>query len=347
MNAKARSLTALLAATAALLVSADAAARGKLDVVYLVNGDRITGEILDLAYGELTVKTDSLGTVEIEWPDVVRIDSPHRFSVETNANVRYFGHIGTASEPGHILVTTNSDRIDLGVGDVARLGQIEAGFIDRLNGSISLGFNQTKSSETSSLYFGFDTEYRSEKFNTSLTGSYTSNTTPSDGTFNQYQVESTSQFLRAGDRFWLALGSYESNKQQGIDGRLLAGGASGKYLIRNQDSELATFAGVAFTQEWATITADDQQSVEGVLGLQWKVFRFKDPETLLTSRLTVLPSLTQTGRYRATADIALSYEIINDLNFVLSLNSNYDSDPPTVGSDTVDYSLSTSLGYKF
>lgn len=347
MNATLHRLAALLVATAALLLSADATARPKTDVIHLVNGDRITGEIVELAYGELKVKTDSLGTVEIEWPDVVRIDSPHTFSVETNANVRYFGHIGAAPEPGRILVKTDAEHVVLGVVDVARVGQIEAGFIDRLNGSISLGFDQTKSSETSTLTFGFDTEYRSEKFNTSLSGSYTSNKTPTDGTFSQYQIASTTQFLRPGDRFWLALGSYESNEQQGIDGRLLMGGATGKYLVRNQDSELATFAGLAFTQEWATVAADDQQSAEGVLGLQWKVFRFKDPETTLTSQLVALPSITESGRYRATADISLSYEIVNDLDLVLSLNSNYDSDPPTLGSDKIDYSLSTSLAYKF
>jgi hypothetical protein len=104
---------------------------------------------------------------------------------------------------------------------------------------------------------------------------------------------------------------------------------------------------VAFTQEWASLSSDDQQSAEGVLGLAWKVFRFRAPETILTSNLLVLPGLTETGRYRAVADISLSYEIVNNLDFVLSLDSNYDSDPPTAGSDNVDYSLSTSLAYKF
>lgn len=347
MNARSPRLAALFAVVAALLLSTDASARAKSDVIHLINGDRITGEIIELAYGELQVKTDSLGTVEIEWPDVVRIDSPHTFSVETNANARYFGHVGAAPEPGRVLVTTGTAQVILAVGDVARVGQIETGFIDRLNGSISLGFDQTKSSETSTLTFGFNVEYRSEKFNSSLDGNYNSNKTPTDGTFSQYQLWSATQFLRPGDRFWLALGSFESNKQQGIDGRLLLGGASGKYLIRNEDTELATFAGIALTQEWATLAADDQQSAEGVLGLQWKVFRFKDPETTLTSQLVVLPGLTETGRYRATGDVSLSYEIINNLDFILSLNSNYDSDPPTAGSDKVDYSLSTSLAYKF
>jgi hypothetical protein len=347
MNATFHRPAALIAALAALLLSTDAIARPKNDVIYLLNGDRITGEIVDLAHGELTVKTSSLGTIEIEWPDVARIDSPYTFSVETNANVRYYGSIGAAPESGGILVTTRSDQVVLKVGEVARIGQLEAKFIESLNGSISLGFDQTKSSDTSTLTSGFDIEYRTEKFNASLYGSYTANKTPAEGTFTQYRIQNTNQFLRPGDRFWLSLASFESNEEQGIDGRLLLGGAAGKYHFRTQDSELSTYAGVAFTQEWASLSSDDQQSAEGVLGLAWKVFRFRAPETILTSNLLVLPGLTETGRYRAVADISLSYEIVNNLDFVLSLDSNYDSDPPTAGSDNVDYSLSTSLAYKF
>jgi hypothetical protein len=217
MNATFHRPAALVAALAVLLLSTDAIARPKTDVIHLVNGDRITGEIIELAHGELTVKTNSFGTVEIEWPDVARIDSPHTFSVETNANVRYFGNIREAPVPGRILVTTDTDYVVLKVGDVAQLGQIEPRFIDRLNGSISLGFDQTKSSETSTLTAGFDIEYQSEKVNRSLDGSYTANKTPEEGTFTQYQIKNINQFLRPSDRFWLSLASFESNEEQGID----------------------------------------------------------------------------------------------------------------------------------
>jgi Protein of unknown function, DUF481 len=128
---------------------------------------------------------------------------------------------------------------------------------------------------------------------------------------------------------------------------LLLSGGVGRYWRRKADSEFATFAGLAVTQEWAVGYADDQQSVEGVLGLQWKIFRFKDPETTLTSRLQVLPSLTESGRYRGTAYVSLRHEIVNDLFIDLSFNGAYDSDPPNVTADSTDYSVTTSLGYKF
>ncbi|MGE0031997.1 MAG: DUF481 domain-containing protein [Steroidobacteraceae bacterium] len=347
MNARLHRLTLPVAALAALLVSTAAFARGKTDVIYMVNGDRLTGEITELEYGQLTLKTDSLGTVEIDWLDVARIESGHTFSVESNAGLIYNGTISPGTESGHFVIATSTGATELVVGDVARIGQLEAGFIERLNGSVSLGFNETKSSDVSTLSFAFDTEYRSERIIAGLNGSFTANSTPDLGTFKQYEIEFGNQFLRPGDKFWLALASYESNEQQGIDGRLLAGAGRGKYLIRRQDSELATYAGVAFTQEWAASSADDQQSVEGLLGVQWKIFRFKDPETSLTSQLLLLPSITQSGRYRVRAGISLRHELVNDLYLGLNFNGNYDNEPPTAGSESVDYTVSTSLGYKF
>ena len=67
-------------ARAALTVACWLAAVGtasaqKTDVVELRNGDRITCEIQKLARGKLTVKTDGIGTISIEWDDVERVRS--------------------------------------------------------------------------------------------------------------------------------------------------------------------------------------------------------------------------------------------------------------------------------
>lgn len=338
---------ALAAGAAALLCGPTAHARDKSDVITLVNGDRITGEIVDLEFGQLTVKTDSIGTIRIEWLEVARIDSHHSFAVEANDGRRFSGLITPAATSGHFMVATATETVDLTVSAVARIGQLEAGFIERLTGSVSLGFDATKSSDVGTLRFDFDTEYRSDRNVANLSGDFTATDTADQGTLNQYSLTFLHQFLRPGDKFWLALATYESNEQQGIDGRLLLGGARGKYLLRRQDAEFSTYAGVGVTQEWASGAADDIQSVEALLGLRWKIFRFKDPETSLTSQLLVLPSLTETGRYRVRAGISLRHEIVKDLFSELSFKGAYDNEPPTAGAELLDYSVSTSLGYKF
>ena len=52
------------------------------DIVTLRNGDRLTGEILSVEHGQLALKTDALGTVYIEWPQVTGLSSRFPFMVE-------------------------------------------------------------------------------------------------------------------------------------------------------------------------------------------------------------------------------------------------------------------------
>ena len=72
-------------------------ARPKTDVIILKNGDRITGEIKKMERGRLSLSTDSMRTVSIEWEDVERITSQYYFEIETtvgNKILRQRGHSG-------------------------------------------------------------------------------------------------------------------------------------------------------------------------------------------------------------------------------------------------------------
>ena len=343
MSFIARCFVAITAA-ACLAWHLPAEARPKADTVVLRNGDRITGEIVELKYGQLRVKTDSMGTVMIEWLEVARIESPYDFVVESTAGARQIGKLGPGSAPGRLQVAGASE---LAVSEIASIGEIEAGFFDRLTGNVSFGFDQTKASDVRSLAFGLNAEYRSEKQIASLDASYNSSHTSESGTLNQSAVSLRNEWLRPGDFFWLGLLSHETNDAQGIDGRLLAGAARGRYLLRRADMELATFIGAGVSKEWADGDGNDNESVEGLLGLRWNVFRFRDPETSILARLLLLPSISDSGRYRGNAAVTLRHELVKDLFFDLTFQGSYDNEPPVADADDTDYTVSTSLGYKF
>mgnify|MGYP006959942083 CR=1 FL=1 len=60
----------------AILLTVSFSARAeRTDVVFLHNGDRITGEVKSLSRGKLEFKTDHMGTVFIEWDDIRKIIS--------------------------------------------------------------------------------------------------------------------------------------------------------------------------------------------------------------------------------------------------------------------------------
>ena len=60
---------------ALFLVAGLAHAADKTDVVTLVNGDRLTGEIKGLEQGKLSFKTDATGTITIEWDKIATLQT--------------------------------------------------------------------------------------------------------------------------------------------------------------------------------------------------------------------------------------------------------------------------------
>jgi putative salt-induced outer membrane protein YdiY len=336
---------------AGLLLSAagvQANEREKLDVVTTFNGDRLTGEIKSLAYGELTLDTDYMGTVELEWPDIVSVESPQGFMVEDVQGNLLFGSIARDPEAGYLAIA-GGDGVTrrLGMSQVARLSQSEERLVDRVHGSFSLGFDYTRSSDITVLSGNFNTNYRGPKSNWNFNVDVNSTRDPNQGTIDRDSIRFEHRWLMPGGRFWAGLTSLERNEQTGIEARALLGGGYGSYFLQTSRSEFAALLGIAATREWATGQAEDQSSLEGILGVDWRVFDFASPKTNLTARAVLFPSLTESGRYRTDSSITLRREIVTDLFLDLSFYHNYDSDPPDELASTSDHGIVTSLGYSF
>src|SRR6185436_13246756 len=127
-----------------LLMSVPAYAQ-KTDVITLANGDRITGEITSLSKGRLELKTDDVGTINIEWDNIVHISSPRVFEVETTDGRRLLGTIAMAGERA-IAVKGPDGTVSLRIPEITRVTPMGASFWSRLEGSLDAGFSYTRSS---------------------------------------------------------------------------------------------------------------------------------------------------------------------------------------------------------
>lgn len=348
MKCPARHAMALLCL--ALLNPAAAAAneREKVDVVVVRNGDRLTGEILSLAYGRLALDTDYMGTVQIEWPDVVSVESRQGFMIEDADGNLLYGHLPGDPAEGYLAVA-GSDSIARRVAmpRVARISQSEERILDRLHGSFSLGFDYTKSSDITVLSGNFNTNYRGPKTSWSFNADVNSTRDPAQGTIDRNSIRYGYQWLRPGRRFWAGLSSVERNEETGIEARVLVGGGYGRYVLQTPSSEVAVLGGIGAAREWATGDAANQTSLEGILGLDWRIFDFASPKTSLTARAVLFPGITESGRYRTDSNISLRREIVSDFFLDLSFYHSYDSEPPDEFAASTDYGFVTSLGYSF
>ena len=87
--------------------------------------------------------------------------------------------------------------------------------------------------------------------------------------------------------------------------------------------------------------------LEAMGSIAYEKFRFEDPETDFAISLTVLPSLSNIGRFRGNLDGRLRRELISDFFVGLSLWATFDSEPPVEGTEESDYGFTTSIGYSF
>jgi len=342
---------ALLAAICAtLLGSLPLAAGEKTDVVILENGDHITGEIKRLDRGKLELNTDALGTIYINWLDIERITSRRQLQVEVESGEKFFGTLTPALQEGRLEITDENASAVVESSSVVRITPIEAGFWRRLDGSLDLGLDLASANQARSFDFGTKIELRSRKYLRSLSMDTT--------VISQEETETTarsslgfgfSRFLKA-RRLVMVFGQLQQNEELDLDYRSLLGAGYGRYLIQNNKTILTVFGGLSVNQERHS-GEPAEEGAEAVVGLEYSMFIFNEPETDIDLSLLVFPSLTTSGRVRAEFKARIRREISTDFFLMLTLLDSFDSDPlsdpdlPTP--ERNDWSLNTSLGWTF
>ena len=222
----------------------------KTDVVELLNGDRITGEVRSLDRGMLTFSTDHMGTLEIEWEYVKRLQSRQVLDVELQSGQRFFGSLATASEPGQLLLeSTAKTEHAVAMEDTVKMTPLEetGHLLQRSDGYVDLGYSSTKSTDVIQWNLGAGMTFRDRvrlwDFNYSQTLS-------DSGTTENTTASLTGELRRFfGNRwFWSGSLQFTRNDAQGVDLRSLIGGAIGRNLVQTNHQLLSLGAGLGYSR---------------------------------------------------------------------------------------------------
>lgn len=344
-----------LAAVLAVLLCSNALAREKTDIVWMSNGDRLTGEIKYLQHGKLLLITDSLGEVNIEWDEIERVKSDYDFQFERMDGSRVTGVINPMPDQHKISRMSDETTVDLALRNIVRIAQIEEDFWDRLDGSLSLGYSFTKASDVAQGNISFRVTHRTEIRSFSFEGSSIVTNDQADEETQRSELGLTLTRFRNNRWFNSYTLAFESNDELGLDLRTSVAAGIGRFLVQTNTSELGLMGGLVASSENLSVkgpvipqgSKSSQENLEGLLGLQYSRFVFDDPTVDLSTKLTVFPSITDSGRTRAQLDINLRWELISDLFWDLAYYNTYDSDPPSGSLSTNDYGVVTSIGWSF
>lgn len=329
-----------------MLFSSPIAAADKTDIVYLKNGDRITGEVKSLTRGKLEFSTDHMGTVYIEWEDILQLTSKTGQSVELTDGQRYYGILTKPANDNMLTVSTPMGQSDVSVDEVFSMYPVEANFWDRLDLHVNFGLSWDKGSEVGKYNLGMDATYRRREsiskasFSTEITTQKTAENT------SRSELSGLHNIFKPGKRFHSYFANLEQNDQLGIDLRALAGAGYGWVPVRTQRNWFSIALGADVNREIPT-EGDKQTNLEGVAWLTYEYYKFESPERSLQTNFLVFPGLTDWGRWRANFKTTLRLEIVNDLFWNMDFFATYDNKPITPDAASSDYGVTTSLGYKF
>lgn len=323
-----------------------ASAREKSDVLILRNGDHVTGEIVKLERGMLTLKTDSMGTVEIKWEDITRVTSRYLFTVEDSRGQLYFGSLEAATEQGGLDVIGPEPVHDLEHLSVVGIRAVEGSLWTRFSGSVELGYTFTKASDRTQFNLNSLLAYRAERFDGQF--AYDSILSSSQGEQDADRTVITLLGSRYVGKKWLlfAQGKYEHNLELQLEqrGSLLAG--PGYKLRRTNRSEILLAGGASYTRE-RYFNQSGVNNAEGAAGINAQFFKLYSPKVDVAAKAFVLPNLTTLGRVRLEFDSELRLEVFKDFFVTFNFYDSFDSQPPSETATKNDYGFVTGVSWSF
>jgi putative salt-induced outer membrane protein YdiY len=308
------------------------------DQITLVNGDRLTGTIVRLDGGSLTVRTEFAGEVKISWAAVERVASDAPLHVSSKDGRVLVGPVTTAG--GAIEVQTGeAGRVAIAKEEVQLIRSREEqaaheAELDRQRrahwaGSLDAGLSATRGN-ADTLVVGLGTQAARTTQNDKLSF-YAASLFARNNTTGVSVT--TAEAIRGGARydrninerlFGFVLTDLERDKFQQLDLRLVLGGGLGLHAKKTERMRLDLFAGGSFNREKFS-TGETRSSAEALLGeeLSYKL----SETTTLSQRAVLYPNLSEFGEYRFAFDLTGATRLTRQLSLQATISDRFQSNP--------------------
>ena len=325
-----------------------ASSREKTDIVYMRNGDKITGEIQSLEKGQLSVKPDYASSAfAIDWGKVERLESSQLFVVTDPNGVSYSGTLTAGPHP-HTITIIESAKTTLPHESVVEIAELGSTFLKRMRGNIDLGTSFARSNGQKSLTLQSGLTYQSTKniYTLNSNSQFTSQQETSDT--NETTVK-TAYFHQLRSSHWYGGGiaNFLSSSEQQIALQSTLGAAVANRVIFTNKTNLNLIGGLGYTVQRnsdGSMSNGPTHSLDSAFAVQYSTFRFDS--TTFDTTVWLYPSLTSPGRVRMTLNQDVYYKFLGDFYFRMSFYDNYDNQP-VVGAPANNLGVSTSVGWSF
>jgi putative salt-induced outer membrane protein YdiY len=314
--------------------------------VVLENGDRLSGKVIELADGILTLKSPLFGEVELPWRKVVELKAEEVITVHLKDGGILSGQVRL--RPQDVLEVDQGDHGGtraLRKADVALFNPPVVDYSVKYGVRANLGgvFNRGNSEEDA---LNFDTEWVARMPDKRYTVGLEVNEADSAGlaiTSNRYLLTQYDAFLSEKDYLFLSAKG-EQDKLADLTLRTTLGAGYGYQFIETERVKLSMQYGLAYIKERFQQTPDESYPSLS-LGLNYER-KFWNKRLVFFNNNDLSVSLEDAADSLLKTKVGLRVPIVENVNVATQLNVNYDNMTPP-GVKKADSSLIFSVGYGF
>ena len=332
-------------------------AEPELDVIVLVNGDRISGKVVDIFNETLTISAYGNEAVSIPFGKITSINTTDEYKITLNEGTVLEGRFNGVSDEKTMVITevgtvmvkneqvVSADNLPAVARKEAEVQEALTFNLDKVwDGRAGLGLVETTgNSEAKALSLDFEATRKSPQDKLFLDAHYNKNT--ADGV-------TSSDFIRGGARidiflknkcFYFLVGRMEIDKLQALDLRTTIGAGLGKTFYDHDTGRLDMGLGMTYERE-----NYEAQPTESDRTLLYSLnFDKKLNHTMsFTERLMVFPSIDELSDYRIESNAGFHYALTDTFGLNFGFLYRYDKTPQT-GSKRNDATVTTSITQKF
>jgi hypothetical protein len=334
---------------AALSLSAFSAASAiaQTDVITLINGDHLTGEIKSLDRGMIHLDTDVADIIPLRWDYVADIESSESFLITLSTGQRVFGTIGDVTPGQSASLVTEVGPIEVALVDIVRLAPIEGVLKDQIDMGVDLGYSVAKANNVVQTTAGYDFGYRNQQHQVQLVSDFARSSTEDEpDSIRQNVTTSYRRFVDGREWSPFAVALWERNDELELARRTTFGGGMSRYLADTNERQINFLGGFVKSEELTVGAMDSEDSIEAMTGLDIEWFRYESPEFDVSTQLQMFERISGESRTRGNLDLTFKWELVEDFNWGMSVYYSFDSNPDASASGT-DYGVVATLGWSY
>jgi len=335
------------------------------DQVTLKNGDHLTGTIVKSDGKVLTLKTDALGSVDIQMDAIQSFSTDKPVYVQNSADKKTYS--GTVTTQDDSVVVQAQPPVTVAKSNIAALRSPDEqaafdklqhpGLLQGWTGGANFGFALTAgNSETENLALAVNAARTglNDKLSIYTNSVYATNNAAGAS------PSTTANVIQGGVRydhnltprvFAFVGADFMADQLQSLNIRSVFGGGLGYHLIKTANTQLDLLAGANFTHEnydnfvnGIHMGTYSNNFAAGTFGEE--LTRSVTKNTVVTEKGYIFPDFNDFSQYRATFNLGTVTKISKWFGWQNSFGDIYVTNPP-VGKKTNDVLLSTGINISF